>query len=100
MSAKLAVIHYQVPSKPDEKPVVSTVPVRAVRDVETGAAIKLPAGMQAMAGRVGRFSTACRQPFANPEGDGFTTWSPMVNCPDCKATDEYKAEAARIGRKA
>lgn len=102
MNPVSAVIHYQVRSRPGEPVLVSTKAAK-VKDPATGKVIpdaKLPAALLDVLNRApGQFSNACRRPMANPEADGFTVWLPMVNCPECKATDEYKSEAARTGLK-
>lgn len=101
MNPVRAVIHYQVKSKPGETPVASTTAAK-VKDAAGRVIpdVKLPPMILDMLNRpAGKFSNACRRPMANPDGDGFTVWLPMVNCPECKASDEYKAEALRVGHK-
>ena len=102
MNPVRAVLHFQVRSKAGEVPIVSTRAAK-IKDPVTGKVIpevKLPPGMIDLMNKApGQFSNACRKPMANPDGDGFTVWLPMVNCPECMATDEYRAEAIRTGHK-
>lgn len=86
-----ATLHFMIKALPKEEGITTGKPTEGAGGVKMPSAMK--AALQGVPGQ--KWRTSCGGGLTDPERDGMTLMTKMVNCKACHETEEYKAAKER-----